>query len=132
MDIGRIITKKLIEEKGEVKIKLLRGKKYFVVKLVKNGVEVSNLGKKTFLEWKVFKKTIELLEIKGGIAEKGDAMNSKLGEEGLLIDSIEGYIAKEVYNKNMGDSVFRRITPIVNILIWVGVCENSNGYLKLK
>lgn len=120
MDICRIIAKKLIEKSGEVKIKLLIDKKYFAVKLLKNGVEVSNLGKKPFLEWEVFKKTIELLEIKGGIAEKGDAMSSKLEDEGLPLDSIERCIAKEVYNKNIGESVFRRITLIVNILIWAG------------
>ena len=47
-------------------------------------------------------------------------------------NSIEGYIAKEVYDKSIGDSVFRRITSIVNILISVGICENGRGKLILK
>ena len=38
-------------------------------------------------------------------------MGFKLGEEELPTNSIEGYIAKEVYGKSIGDSVFRRITP---------------------
>lgn len=59
-------------------------------------------------------------------------MHSKLGEKGVSLDSIEGYIASEVYDKKIGESVFRRITPIVNILIWVSVCENKKGCLKLK
>ncbi|MEG1312577.1 MAG: hypothetical protein RSD47_11315, partial [Romboutsia sp.] len=68
----------------------------------------------------------------GGTALKGDAMGFKLGEGKLPTNSIEGYIAKEVYDKSIGDSVFRRITPIVNILIWVGICENGRGKLILK
>lgn len=59
-------------------------------------------------------------------------MEYKLGDGNLSIDSIEGYIAKEVYNKEIGDSVFRRITPIVNILIWSELCENRTGKLILK
>lgn len=132
MDIRNIIVRKLVELDGEVKIKLLRGEKYFEVKLLESGVEVSNLNKNSFLEWKVFEKTIELLELNGGSIKKGNAMHSKLGEKELSLDSIEGYIASEVYNKKIGESVFRRITPIVNILIWVGVCENKKGYLNLK
>lgn len=68
----------------------------------------------------------------GGTALKGDAMGFKLGEGKLPTNSIEGYIAKEVYDKSIGDSMFRRITPIVNILIWVGICENGRGKLILK
>lgn len=59
-------------------------------------------------------------------------MESRLGEGKLPLDSIEGYIAKEVYGKKIGDSVFRRITPIVNILIWADLCENGRGELFLK
>lgn len=59
-------------------------------------------------------------------------MGFKLGEGNLTLDSIEGYVAKEVYNKKIGESVFRRITPIVNILIWADICENERGKLRLK
>lgn len=99
MDIRSIIVRKLVELNGEAKIKLLRGEKYFEVRLLECGVEVSDLNKESFLEWKVFDKTIELLEQKGGMAKKGDAMHSKLGEKGLTLDSMEGYIASEVYDK---------------------------------
>lgn len=70
MDIRNIIVEKLVELNGEAKIKLLRGEKYFEVKLLESGVEVSNLNKSSFLGWKVFEKTIELLEQKGGRAKK--------------------------------------------------------------
>lgn len=59
-------------------------------------------------------------------------MGSQLGEDKLPLNSIEGYIAKEVYGKRDRDSIFRRITPIVNILIWAGICENGKGKLLLK
>lgn len=59
-------------------------------------------------------------------------MGCKLGDRGLPFNSIEGYIAKEIYGKKAGDSVFRRISPIVNILVWSELCENGVGKLMLK
>ncbi|MCQ2016031.1 hypothetical protein [Clostridium butyricum] len=132
MSVSSIIRDKLILNGGKAKVKLLRGDKYFNITLTNEGILVDNLYKEPLLEWKVFEKTIELLESKGGCAIKGDAMAYKLGDGNLVIDSIEGYIAKEVYNKEIGDSVFRRITPIVNILIWAELCENGRGKLTLK
>ncbi|UDN58532.1 hypothetical protein [Clostridioides sp. ES-S-0010-02] len=126
------IKEKLKNNGGIAKIKLLKGNRYFNVILKEDGVLVDNLDKEALLEWKVFEKTIELLENNGGTALKGDAMGFKLGEGKLPINSIEGYVAKEVYDKSIGESVFRRITPIVNILIWVGICENGRGKLILK
>lgn len=58
-------------------------------------------------------------------------MNYKLGETGLPIDSVEGRIAFKVYGKQLGQSVFRRITPIACILIWAGLCVNQSGKLIL-
>ena len=132
IDISKIIKEKLVHSGGTADVRLLKGNKSFQVQLTSDGVVVDNLQNEPFLSWIVFEKTIELLEREGGNAIKGDAMGSKLGEEGLPINSIEGYIAKEVYDKKIGDSVFRRISPIANILIWAGVCENGKGKLVLK
>ncbi|MBU5288300.1 hypothetical protein AALJ34_16855 [Paraclostridium bifermentans] len=77
-------------------------------------------------------KKIELLESKCGCAIKGDTMAYKLGEGNLIIDSLEVYIVKEICHKETGDSIFRRITPILNILIWAELCENGRGKLILK
>lgn len=126
------IKEKLKKNGGNAHIKLLKGDRYFNVILQEDGVLVDNLNTSSFLSWKVFEKTIELLEKQGGCAIKGDAMGFKLGEGNLTLDSIEGYVAKEVYNKKIGESVFRRITPIVNILIWADICENERGKLRLK
>ena len=129
-----MIIKKFNGCNGYVEIPLMKKGESFTAKIVKDGVEVNNLDTQPLLKWEVFEKTIELLEASGGKAIKGDAMskNSRLGEELLPINSVEGYIAYEVYKNSIGSSVFRRISPISAILAWVGLCENGRGYLKLK
>ena len=105
----------------------------FTATLKEDGISVDNLGKQQpFLPWKVFVETINLLTDKGGVAIRGDAMGPKLGSEKLPIDSVEGHIAITVYGQNMGDTVFRRITPVASILVWAGICENLPGKLALR
>ena len=58
-------------------------------------------------------------------------MNSRLGDQNLSLDSIEGHIAHVVYGKQVGESVFRRITPISCILIWTGLCKAEPHELVL-
>lgn len=134
MDKEKII--KIIREKFgntvKVKVPLLKGNRFFLAELVEDGTSVSNLGNNPFLPWDVFTESVNLIERLGGIAKKGDAMLFSLGEKGLDLNTIEGYIAAKIYNKKNGEKVFRRITPIVNILIWAGICENLSGKLKLK
>lgn len=101
------------------------------------GVKVSNLGKgktSSVLSMKVFAVTLELLEERGraGRARKGKAMGAKLGEPELALDSVEGRIANKVYDKNAGETVFRRITPVARLLEWTGICLNDEpGILRL-
>jgi len=105
---------------------------FFTATLRPDGVEVDNLAKQPFLPWAVFQETVCLLIRKGGRARKGNAMGAKLGAPGLALDSVEGHVAHVVYGKRLGDSVFRRITPIGGILIWAGVCKNARGVLLLR
>jgi len=105
---------------------------YFTGTLRPEGVEVDNLGKHPFLPWAVFQETICLLIRKGGRAIKGRAMSGKLGDPDLPLDSVEGHVAHVVYGKRLGDSAFRKITPIGCILIWAGVCKNARGVLLLR
>ena len=93
---------------------------------------MTNLGAMPMIPWNVFAETVDFLKANGGKATKGNAMNYKLGEKGLPLDSIEGHIAHKLYNKKLGDSIFRRITPIAAILDWAGICENKRGFLLLK
>lgn len=138
MDDSSVI--KMIRERFEetgtpAQIPLLKGKngnRTFDASLKDNGIDVSNLDKQSFLPWSVFNETVALLGKKGGRAEKGDAMKCKLGEPGLPLDSVEGHVAHKVYHKNVGDSVFRRITPIACILIWAGICVSGRGELIIN
>lgn len=105
----------------------------FTAKLLDEGISVSNLGTSTLLPWEVFGAVIELLgKMESHQAAKGDAMNGKLGDERLPLDSVEGYIASEVYGKQKGSIVFRRITPVVKILVKAGVVSEGRGWIKLK
>ena len=126
------IIKNKFGDKNEVKIPLIKNNKYFNAKLVDDGINVNNLGSSPFLHWDVFIESVDLIEKLGGIAKKGNAMSYSLGEKELDLNTIEGYIAIKIYNKKNGEKVFRRITPITNILIWAGICENIPGKLKLR
>lgn len=130
--VKKLIIKKFRETDGIAVIPLMKSDKTFKATCIEEGIEVSNLHNQSLLSWEVFYKTIELLNQNGGKAIKGEAMNGRLGDSKLPIDSIEGYIAYKVYGKKIGDSVFRRISPISGILNWAGICENGRGLLKLK
>lgn len=114
------------------KIPLLRGQRTFHAELTEGGILVNNLGTQPFLPWKVFQESLDLLIRSDGVVDRGDAMNHKLGEPELSFDSLEGHIAKVVYGKMEGDSVFRRVTPIVCILVWAGICETAPGQVILR
>lgn len=116
----------------KVNIPLLRAGKSFSAQLLEDGILVSNLGVQPFLPQTVFVETVSLLKENGGRARKGDAMNCKLGDKGLELNTIEGHVANVVYGTRIGKSVFRRISPITGILIWSGICENKKGELILS
>lgn len=125
------IDRKISATNNSVQVPLLRGQGSFTAELTDNGIRVDNLGNQPFLPWVVFQEAVCVLIRNDGRAKRGDAMNSKLGEPGLPLDSIEGHIASVVYGKREGESVFRRITPIACILIWAGVCKPAPGELGL-
>ena len=58
--------------------------------------------------------------------------NYKLGEEKLPLNSVEGHVASQIYGKQPGEWVFRRITPIAAILVWAGICEHRRGALAFS
>lgn len=126
-----IIKKKFEVEGNPARVPLLLGNKSFQAKLSKEGI-VDNLGSSRLLPWRIFIETVRLLQEKGGRAERGNANNYKLGESGLPIDSVEGNIASKIYGKQIGQSVFRRITPVACILIWAGICRHEPNLLILK
>jgi hypothetical protein len=130
MDVLPRIKQKFSEQGGPAIIPLQRGGQFQVI-LVEGGVEVDNLGNQPFLPWCVFQEAVCVLIRNQGSAIRGDAMNSKLGDPGLPLDSVEGHIAWVVYGKQVGASVFRRMTPIARILEWAGICRSEPGRLIL-
>ena len=131
-DIVNIIRGQFGENDNTLKIPLLKGGGTFMAKFSDKGIYVDNLRNYPFHPWEVFIESISLLKEKWGKAKRGDAMQSKLGERGLPLDSIEGHIAHVIYGKKKGDTVFRRITPIACILIWSKICTHSPGELLLS
>ena len=131
MKAVEIIKQKFSEVENPVRIPLLRGTRTFTAELSVGGILVSNLGTQPFLPWEVFQEAICVMIRSGGLAKRGNAMNHKLGDPELPFDSIEGHIAQVVYGKKQGDSVFRRITPIVCVLVWAGVCRTAPGEVIL-
>ena len=125
------IKAKFVQVGNPTQIPLLRGEGSFKAKYSREGINVNNLGSKPFLPWVVFTETLILLENLGGSAKLGNAMNSKLGDLDLPLTSVEGYIANKIYGIQIGGSVFRRITPITDILIWAGLCKHEKGNLIL-
>ena len=95
------------EKEISLGIPLLRGNGYFIAEFVQDGVLVDNLGNQPFLPWEIFKEAGSHDRYRnGGRAQGGDAMNYRLGEAGLSLDSIEGHIAHTIYGKSEGQSVF--------------------------
>jgi len=135
MDVIYAITaiKRRFAETGHsTQIPLLKGGSSFTADLTDDGVRVDNLGAQPFLPWVVFQEAICVLLRNGGRAERGNAMEAKLGDQDLSLDSVEGHIAHVVYGRHPGDAVFRRITPIACILIWAGICDAAPHELVLR
>lgn len=130
-DIIGMIKSRFVEAGNPARIPLLRGDGSFKAEVSTEGIYVDNLGNQPLLPWNVFIETISILKANGDRARRGNAY-SKLGEKDLPLNSIEGHIAHIVYKNKIGDSVFRRITPIACILIWAKICRHKPGELLLS
>jgi len=62
----------------------------------------------------------------------GKAQGNRMGDDGLTSNTIEYIVAKEIYDKDKGDTIDRRISVISNILIAANLCESKPSSLKLK
>lgn len=114
--------------KGQSLIPGQRGKP-FSAQWTEKGVQVDNLRGQSLIPWELFGHIENfLISQPSQCAPRGNAMNARLGDPKLPIDSIEGQMAI-FYNKKPGDSVFRRISPVANLLVWAGVCRHTRGGL---
>ena len=128
--ISRI--KNQFDKKGNpAKIPLMSGKQFFEARAENDGIYVDNLKNQPFLPWRAFYETVNFLQKNGGKAKKGNATGSRLGDPNLDLNTVEGYIASEVYGCKTGETVFKRITSIASILDWAEICENTRGQLVL-
>lgn len=103
-------------------------------KMRSDGIEVTNLGEtnnNNFLPWGVFFTSVELLLEQGGTASRGNVMGTRLGDDALPLNSIDGRIAERIYGKQLGDTVLRRSSPVATILIASQVCVDKRGDLTL-
>jgi hypothetical protein len=130
VDVVDAIKRRFEQTGPSARVPLLRGG-HFTAEITAEGIRVDNLGPQPMLPWAVFQEAVALIVRSGGHASRGDAMNCRMGDDGLSADSVEGHIAAVVYGKRRGDTVFRRITPIACILIWAGMCRASPGELVL-
>lgn len=93
-------------------------------------IHVSNLGTQPWLPIEALEFAFELVTSYGK-AKKGSAQKGKLGDDNLPMDSVEGVVASKAFDKQSGDSVFRRITPIAGLLAHLGLArDDCDGYLK--
>jgi hypothetical protein len=103
---------------------------FFKATLTESGVLVDCLGEvQDKLEWKYFDAVEKLLK-EHKSAKRGDAMKGRLGDELLPMDSVEGCMAY-CNNSVSGQTVFRRISPVANLLVWAGVCKHGEGIRSL-
>lgn len=130
--IINLIKSRFYEVGNPAQVPLLKGGSSFRAELSSDGIYVDNLGILPLLRWEVFTEAVSLLKSNGGRAKRGDAMNSRLGDKDLPLNSVEGHITKSVYGYEEGDWVFRRITPIACILIWAKICDHKPGELLIS
>lgn len=131
-NIRQIIESKFGEDNNTAAIPLMHKNLFFTATKNDKGIEVDNLANQSLLPWSIFDEVVGLLKENDGSAIKGNAMQSKLGSEKLPLNSVEGRIASAIYDKQEGETVFRRISPVGAILVWAGICEHGKASLILK
>lgn len=103
----------------------------FQARAIKEGVEVSCLPGAPVLPWELFDDIQTLLsDSPSRLAIRGNAMHGRLGDERLPLDSVEGRIAL-FFGYKPGDAVFRRVSPVANLLVWSGACRHVRGALVM-
>ncbi len=124
------IVQRLQEHGGVAQVKNQRGGSFTATLFLDEGyVHVSCLGASPKIPLTAFDAIERLLEEKQGQALRGSAMKYRLGTDGLPLDSVEGRVAHETFQREPGASVLQRITPMACLLVWAGVCVHGRGVL---
>ncbi|CAG5072941.1 hypothetical protein DYBT9623_04477 [Dyadobacter sp. CECT 9623] len=131
------IKEQLGEKNHVVTIPLMKAGQSFTAKWDDRGVWVDNLDKQPLLPWAVFETAIELMiekdsKNRGAHVLKGNAVGHRLGTSAFPLDSIEGRVAHVVFGKKIEQTAFRKISAIVGVLSFAGICTNGRGYVTLN
>jgi hypothetical protein len=129
----------IVKKSKQYTISQQRNAKPFQIRVEKNKMEEGFVVDKRvmpadqFFKFEIFFYIISELEnSKDGYLRRGNALKFRLGEQGLMRDTIEGKIAIKFFNKKNGDSLDRRISVIANILAESKVCRHGRGVLILN
>ena len=134
---SELICKKILNNNGEVSIRLLNGKPCKII--------ATNDGKaftsdklnncKLFLEFTVFDHIVELLKQsnkycapKGNAHGKGD----KVGFGRCTEDTVVGTVAIKYFRKKYGDSTCDPTFVLAAVLEWAGIATNGRGFISLS
>ncbi|MEZ5363159.1 MAG: hypothetical protein R2748_12665 [Bryobacterales bacterium] len=88
----------------------------------KQAVWTSSLGAEPYLPTDVFVVVCELLSGEG-VARLGDAMKGALGDPALPLDSVEGAVAEQVFGRQPGERVYRRVGAITALMVHLGMAR---------
>lgn len=131
--VASTIKSKLNDMGGEVEIK--NGNTKLNVRYAddQTGICVkTSKGEETYFVWDVFFASVDVLRQQDGKALKGDASKGKLGTKALPVDSVEGYVAANVFGKKKRQTVEKNITKIATILKWADIVTIGKDHLILN
>ena len=131
--IASAIKGKLNEAGGEVVIK--NGNSSFDISYANDESGIcfaTPKGETTVLPWNAFFAAVDILKEKNGKALKGDAAKGKLGSKALPLDSVEGYVAVNVFGKKKNQEIDKNIPKIATILKWTDIATVGREYIELK
>ena len=102
-------------------------------KIVALNVEQRVMPADTVFPIEIFNLVLNALsKAKDFTLPNGKAQGNRMGDADLGPNTIEYIVAKEIYKKNDGDTIDRRISVISNILIAANLCESKPKSLQLK
>lgn len=102
-------------------------------KIVAINVERRVMPVDTVFPFEIFNLVLNALsKAKDFTLPNGKAQGNRMGDEGLSSSTIEYIVAKEIYKKEDGNTIDRRISVISNILKAAELCESKPKALQLK
>lgn len=130
MKASELIQKKLDDNGGEVLITLLNKDTCHFTRGGSNFFLCEKLPGQ-YVNFEIFDIVYDCIKRQGGVAYKGSARNSKVGEGKCGKDTTIYSIATEYYGKSKGESSFDPLFVIAAIMDWANIASNERGYMEL-